>query len=184
VLVPSEAVINTGKRNVVIVDAGNGRFTPIEVAIGRESGEVTEIRGGLAAGQRVVVSGQFLVDSEASLKGALTRIAASGDTAAAGADPHAGHGAGPAAAVATPPTHKAEGVVRSVGEEVLIKHGAIPSAGMGAMTMAFKAPAGGMPKDIAPGTNVKFEFVFTPQGDMQLTSIVPVAAGAATPEKK
>ena len=46
---------------------------------------------------------------------------------------------------------------------------------MGAMTMAFKAPKGGLPKDVKPGTNVKFEFVFTPQGDMQLTSIVPVA---------
>jgi len=188
VLVPSEAVINTGKRNVVIVDAGSGRFTPVEVAVGRESGEATEIRSGLAAGQRVVVSGQFLVDSEASLKGALTRIAASGDTAAAGADPHAGAGAGTgagsAAAVATPPVHKAEGVVRSVGDEVLIKHGAIPSAGMGAMTMAFKAPKGGVPADVAPGTNVKFGFVFTREGDMQLTSIVAVTAGAAAPEKK
>ncbi len=182
VLVPSEAVINTGKRNVVIVDAGNGRFTPVDVAVGRESGDMTEIRSGLVTGQRVVVSGQFLVDSEASLKGALARIAVSGD--AATADPHAGHGAGAAATVATPATHKAEGVVRSVGEEVLIKHGAIPTAGMGAMTMPFKAPKGGVPKEVAPGTNVQFEFVFTPQGDMQLTSIVPVTAGAATPEKK
>ncbi len=184
VLVPSEAVINTGKRNVVIVDAGNGRFTPVEVAVGRESGEVTEIRSGLAAGQRVVVSGQFLVDSEASLKGALTRIAATGDVVAQAADPHAGHRASPQAAVATPPVHKAEGVVRTVGDEVLIKHGAIPTAGMGAMTMAFKAPKGGLPKDVTPGTNVKFEFVFTPQGDMQLTSIVPVAPGAAASDKK
>ena len=184
VLVPSEAVINTGKRNVVIVDAGNGRFAPVEVAIGRESGEVTEIKSGLKAGQRVVVSGQFLVDSEASLKGALTRIGASAESAAAGADAHPGHGSGPAAAVATPPTHKAEGVVRSVGDEVLIKHGAIPSAGMGAMTMAFKAPKDGVPNGVAPGTNVKFEFVFTPQGDMQLTSIVPVTAAASPPDKK
>jgi Cu(I)/Ag(I) efflux system membrane fusion protein len=184
VLVPSEAVINTGRRNVVIVDAGNGRFTPVEVAVGRESGEVTEIRSGLAAGQRVVVSGQFLVDSEASLKGALARIAASGDTPASGADPHAGHGAGVPTPVATAPTHTAEGVVRSVGDEVLIKHGAIPSAGMGAMTMPFKAPQTGMPKDVAVGTSVKFAFVFTPQGDMQLTSIVPVTAGAPAPDKK
>jgi len=184
VLVPSEAVINTGKRNVVIVDAGNGRFNPVEVAVGRESGDVTEIRSGLAAGQRVVVSGQFLVDSEASLKGALTRIAATGDMVAQAADPHAGHRASPEAAAAMPPVHKAEGVVRTVGDEVLIKHGAIPSAGMGAMTMAFKAPKGGLPKDVMPGTNVKFEFVFTPQGDMQLTSIVPVAPGAAASDKK
>ncbi len=40
------------------------------------------------------------------------------------------------------------------------------------MTMAYKAPKGGVPKDVKPGTNVRFEFVVTPQGDMQLTSIV------------
>jgi Cu(I)/Ag(I) efflux system membrane fusion protein len=76
VLVPSEAVISTGKRNVVIVDAGGGRFVPAEVDVGRESGDTTEIRKGLLAGQRIVVSGQFLVDSEASLKGVLARISA------------------------------------------------------------------------------------------------------------
>jgi Cu(I)/Ag(I) efflux system membrane fusion protein len=147
VLVPAEAVIHTGKRSVVIVDSGEGAFAPVEVEVGRESGDLTEIRKGVVAGQRVVVSGQFLVDSEANLKGALTRIAASG-------------------------AHKAEGVVRSVGDEVLIKHGPVPSAGMGAMTMAFKAPKGGIPKNVTVGTNVKFEFVLTPQGEMHLTSIV------------
>ena len=163
VLVPTEAVISTGKRMVVVVDAGDGRFVPVDVEVGRESGDVTEIRKGLSVGQRVVVSGQFLIDSEASLKGALAKISADSDKVAqAGA---------PKVAV-----HKAEGVVRSVGADVLIKHGAIPTAGMGAMTMAFKAPEGGVPKDIKEGTAVAFEFVFTPQGDMQLTSIVPAAA--------
>jgi Cu(I)/Ag(I) efflux system membrane fusion protein len=73
--------------------------------------------------------------------------------------------------------HKAEGVVRSVGDEIVIKHGPIPTMGMGAMTMAYKAPKGGLPRNVIPGTNVKFEFVMTPQGEMQLTSIVP-AGGA------
>jgi len=50
--------------------------------------------------------------------------------------------------------------------------------------MAFKAPKGGLPKDVVPGTSVKFEFVFTPQGDLQLTSIVPVTAGADSSDKK
>jgi len=76
VLVPSEAVISTGRRTVVIVDDGQGHFTPVVVEVGREAGDVTEIRSGLAAGQRIVVSGQFLVDSEASLKAALARISA------------------------------------------------------------------------------------------------------------
>jgi membrane fusion protein, copper/silver efflux system len=182
VLVPSEAVIRTGKRNVVIVDAGDGRFVPADVDVGRESGDMTEIRKGILAGQHVVVSGQFLVDSEASLKGALARISSSSDIVAqaGSADPHAAP-APPAAAGPAQVNHKAEGVVRSVGDEVLIKHGAIPSAGMGAMTMAFKAPKGGVPKNIKEGTAVSFAFVFTPQGDMQLTSIVPAAPAA---EKK
>ena len=177
VIVPAEAVIRTGKRNVVIVDAGQGKFEPVDVEVGRESGDLAEIRGGLAVGQRVVVSGQFLVDSEANLKGALTRIAASGDAVAQSADPHAGHASPKAPAAPAAQVHKAEGVVRSVGAEVLIKHGAIPTAGMGAMTMAFKAPPGGVPGNVKEGTSVRFEFVLTPQGDMALTSIVPITPG-------
>jgi Cu(I)/Ag(I) efflux system membrane fusion protein len=180
-LVPAEAVIETGKRSVVIVAAGEGRFLPVDVVLGRQSGDLVEIRKGLSVGQRVVVSGQFLIDSEASLKGALARISTAdqepGPTTAQAADPHAGHtmAAAPATADAA---HKAEGVVRSLGDEVLIKHGAIPTAGMGAMTMAFKAPKAGLPKDVKVGTNVRFEFVLTPQGDMQLTSIAPGGDGA------
>jgi len=82
VLVPAEAVIETGKRSVVIVASGEGRFLPVDVEVGRHSGDLVEIRKGLAAGQRVVVSGQFLIDSEASLKGALSRMPAEEGTAA------------------------------------------------------------------------------------------------------
>jgi Cu(I)/Ag(I) efflux system membrane fusion protein len=71
--VPSEAVIRTGKRNIVMVAGGEGRFKPVEVELGMESGGRSEIRKGLAEGDRVVASGQFLVDSEASLKGVELR---------------------------------------------------------------------------------------------------------------
>jgi Cu(I)/Ag(I) efflux system membrane fusion protein len=73
-LVPSEAVIQTGKRSVVIIAQGDGRFAPANVEIGLDSNGQTEIRNGLAVGQKVVVSGQFLVDSEASLRGTVTRM--------------------------------------------------------------------------------------------------------------
>jgi Cu(I)/Ag(I) efflux system membrane fusion protein len=73
-LVPAEAVIQTGKRSVVIVAQEDGRFTPVDVETGIEAEGRTEIRKGLAAGQKVVVSGQFLIDSEASLKAATTRM--------------------------------------------------------------------------------------------------------------
>jgi membrane fusion protein, copper/silver efflux system len=73
-LIPAEAVIQTGKRAVVMVAEENGKFSPVEIEVGMESGGQTEVRRGLVAGQRVVVSSQFLIDSEASLKGIETRL--------------------------------------------------------------------------------------------------------------
>ncbi len=73
VLVPSEAVIRTGTRTIVMLATGNGRYRPAEVRTGREGGGKTEILAGLAAGERVVASGQFLLDSEASLTGIAVR---------------------------------------------------------------------------------------------------------------
>ena len=73
-LVPSEAVIETGTRRVVILAEGAGSFRPVNVETGSEGDGHTEIRSGLTAGQTVVVSGQFLLDSEASLKGTEERL--------------------------------------------------------------------------------------------------------------
>jgi Cu(I)/Ag(I) efflux system membrane fusion protein len=73
-LVPSEAVIQTGTRSVVILALGGGKFQPVDVELGGESNGQTEIRKGLAAGQNIVLSGQFLLDSEASLKGTTARM--------------------------------------------------------------------------------------------------------------
>ncbi|MFA6125375.1 MAG: efflux RND transporter periplasmic adaptor subunit [Sphingomonas sp.] len=72
-LVPSEAVIRTGKRTLVMLADGKGRFRPAEVRIGREASGQTEILAGLVAGEKVVASGQFLLDSEASLTGIAAR---------------------------------------------------------------------------------------------------------------
>ncbi len=91
-LIPTEAVIQTGKRTVVMLSEDNGRFRPVDVEIGIESGGQTEIKRGLQAGQRVVVSSQFLIDSEASLKGVEARlnvepIPAATNAAASGSKP-------------------------------------------------------------------------------------------------
>ena len=73
-IVPSEAVIETGTRRVVMLAEGGGRFRPVNVETGAQGGGQTEIRSGLSAGQKVVVSGQFLIDSEASLKATEARL--------------------------------------------------------------------------------------------------------------
>jgi len=73
-VIPSEAVIRSGTRNLVIVALEGNRFQPVEVATGRDIGDRTTILKGLSAGQQVVTSGQFLIDSEASLKGVIARM--------------------------------------------------------------------------------------------------------------
>lgn len=72
-LVPSEAVIRTGTRTIVMLAMGDGRYHPAEIRTGREGGGQTEILEGLAIGEKVVASGQFLLDSEASLTGIAVR---------------------------------------------------------------------------------------------------------------
>ena len=76
VVVPSEAVIATGRRHVVIVAQGRGSFRAQEVRVGIEADGRSEILDGIADGEEVVLSGQFLIDSEASLTGALSRLGA------------------------------------------------------------------------------------------------------------
>jgi Cu(I)/Ag(I) efflux system membrane fusion protein len=77
-LVPTEAIIATGTRNVVIVDTGQGKFRAQEVRTGAEANGKTAVLEGLHEGDSVLLSGQFLIDSEASLSGALKRL--QGDT--------------------------------------------------------------------------------------------------------
>jgi Cu(I)/Ag(I) efflux system membrane fusion protein len=82
-LIPTEALIQTGQRSLVMLAEAGGHFTPVAVEAGLESGGQTEIRRGLKLGQRVVVSSQFLIDSEASLKGVEARLNAQGDAGGA-----------------------------------------------------------------------------------------------------
>jgi Cu(I)/Ag(I) efflux system membrane fusion protein len=73
-LVPDEALISTGVQNRVILDLGGGRMAPRAVRIGHSAGGYTEVLAGLEGGERVVTSGQFLIDSEADLDGVLQRL--------------------------------------------------------------------------------------------------------------
>ena len=73
-LVPTEALISTGIESRVIVSTRDGQFEPVVVRVGASSDGLTEILAGLNGGEHVVTSGQFLIDSEASLSGALERL--------------------------------------------------------------------------------------------------------------
>jgi len=88
-LIPQEALIRTGRSERVMVALGDGRFVAREVRSGAESGDDIEILDGLADGEMIVVSGQFMLDSESQVRSSLRRY---GDAPAGDATGHAGHG--------------------------------------------------------------------------------------------
>lgn len=72
--VPESAVIDAGKRQVVILDKGEGRFQPREIKVGRRGEGFAEITSGIAEGDRVVTTANFLIDAESNLKAALQSL--------------------------------------------------------------------------------------------------------------
>jgi Cu(I)/Ag(I) efflux system membrane fusion protein len=81
-VVPTEAIVNTGQHTYVFLARAGGLFEPRMVTVGHEAGERVEILKGLAAGDTVVASASFLIDSESRLKAAISGM---------GAQPSAGH---------------------------------------------------------------------------------------------
>ncbi|MFW5332044.1 efflux RND transporter periplasmic adaptor subunit [Hydrogenophaga sp. ZJX-1] len=167
-LLPSDAVIHTGQRSVVMLAEGEGRFSPVEVRTGREAGDQTEILQGLQVGQKVVRSGQFLIDSEASLNGLLARLSPTPEAAAE------------KPAASPPTTHQTDALVEAVdGDTVTLQHPAIPALKWPAMAMDFQLPpADQRPKGLSAGSAVRIEFEMR-DGDLpQITRIESAATGA------
>ncbi|TAJ23265.1 MAG: efflux RND transporter periplasmic adaptor subunit [Rugosibacter sp.] len=155
-LVPTEAIIQTGKRTVAMLAEENGRFRPVDVEIGIESDGQTEIKRGLQAGQRVVVSSQFLIDSEASLKGIEARLNVEPKPTAAN----------------TAPRYNGTAKIEAISHDTMtLSHGPIAALNWGAMTMEFKLPKGGMPRGMEAGDRVDFEFYMDAESLPQLTRV-------------
>ena len=177
--VPAEAIIQTGRRTVVLLAEEGGYFRPVEVEAGLESGGQTEIRRGLSVGQRVVVSAQFLIDSEASLKGVEARLNAAPAPEAASAKA--------SAAMASATRHQGQASVDSIAPDALtLSHAPIASMKWGPMTMDFKTPTPqALPPGLKAGDRVEFEFYMDEGGLPQLTRVSPLApSGGAAGSKK
>jgi membrane fusion protein, copper/silver efflux system len=183
-LVPSEAVIVTGERSVVIVAGEGGSFDVVSVTTGVDQDGRTPILSGLKEGQPIVLSGQFLIDSEASLTATVNRLQAAGATggsATTGMDMDA-----PASGSAAPQParHLAQGVITALtAQQITISHGPVPSLQWPAMTMGFKAPMQGAPKDLKVGDHVSFSFSALEDGSFQIDAITPNGA-SGTPERQ
>ncbi len=166
VVVPSSAIIDDGERRVVLIALGEGRFKPQPVKLGQRGEDVVEVLDGVAAGDRVVVSANFLIDSESQLKAALSNLV----------EPEAGD-----QAQASPTRYEADGTLDAVDAEagsVTMTHGEIPALSWPAMTMDFLIADPALVKDIVPGTRVRFVFEAGEPGEYIVTGIEPVAGGA------
>lgn len=154
--IPQQALIRTGNSQRVIVARGEGRFEAVEVEPGIESGERIEIVSGLKENDTVVVSAQFLIDSEASLKASLRRMT----------EPE----------TAEPAPIWAEGVVNAVQSEppkVNLSHEPIPEIGWPEMTMDFQVDDTVSLDELKPGMKVRFELREETEGSYVITAIEP-----------
>jgi Cu(I)/Ag(I) efflux system membrane fusion protein len=165
--VPTEAVIQTGTRIVVIVFEGE-RFRAATVQTGAERGGRTEVISGLKEGEKVVASGQFLIDSEASLRGMLSRL-------------EGGAEAKPAAAQATDGTHKGLAKVTAVDAakgRIELDHEPIAALKWPKMTMEFAVEDKAALAKLKAGDLVEFEVRGKPDpaGDFVIQRIAPRSA--------
>jgi Cu(I)/Ag(I) efflux system membrane fusion protein len=177
-VVPSEAVIVTGERSAVIVAREGGGFDVADVTAGIEADGKTVILSGLREGQSIVLSGQFLIDSEASLKSTVSRLTAVAESSAPTQDAPSETRADARA------LHLTEGTVTAITPEAItIAHQPVPSLEWGAMTMPFAPPARGLPPELRVGDRVSFSFAPTAQGGFQIDGIT-MLDGANAAERK
>lgn len=158
--IPREALIRGARFDRVVVSLGDGNFMVREVISGIESGEWVEITSGLEAGDEVVTSAQFLIDSEASLAGSIQRLDASGTM---GTESNGG-------------VVFASGIVEAIDIEakrIRVSHGPIEDLGWTAMTMEFDVLPAIDLAQVQVGQNIRFSLRPSEVGDYEINFIHP-----------
>ncbi|MHC8299441.1 efflux RND transporter periplasmic adaptor subunit [Pseudomonas sp. ZS1P83] len=146
--VPSEAVIRTGRSALVMLAEDAGRYRPMKVQLGQESDGKTVILKGLEEGQKVVTSGQFLLDSEASLKGIVASTEEKSPPSAAASG-----------------FHEADGQIVEISDkEVTLAHGPFKTLGMPGMTMTFPLANPALMQGLKAGDKVRVAVIQTDDG--------------------
>jgi Cu(I)/Ag(I) efflux system membrane fusion protein len=160
--VPASAVIDSGTRQVVLLQKGEGRFEPREVKLGARSDDYVEVREGVSAGETVVVAANFLIDAESNLKAALGGFGGVGSAAADA----------PVAPKAV--SHHAEGTLDAIDAKagtVTLTHGPVASLKWPGMTMEFALANPALVEKLKPGARVAVEFVERQPGEWVITKI-------------
>ena len=168
--VPSSAVIDSGTRQIVLVQLAPGRFDPRVVKLGSHGKNYVEVLEGVAAGEEVVISANFLIDAESNLKAALS-----------GLDGHVG--SAPASGQKQPGIsqqqdttvigHRVQGTLNAVNADgtASITHGPVETLNWPGMTMDFALANSALMADIEPGTAISFEIVERKPGEWVITKV-------------
>jgi len=156
VTVPNSAVIDSGSKQVIIVQLGEGRFEPRVVRLGQRGSEFVQVLEGIKEGEMVVSSANFLIDAESNLKAAL--------------------GGMQKAEAAKPATvgHQAVGKLNSIDATagtVSISHEPVASLKWPAMKMDFVLANPALVNGVKPGSAIDFEFVERHPGEWVITSL-------------
>ncbi len=170
VTVPNSAVIDSGTRQLVLVQVGEGRFEPREVRLGRRASNEVEVLEGVRSGESVVVSANFLIDAESNLKAAVSGFGQAGR----GASTDPGQKQSSEMPKAATTGHRAEGAIETIDLKsgtVEISHGPVPSLKWPAMSMEFAVANGGLLQGYKLGDMVAFEFVERKPGEWVVTAM-------------
>jgi Cu(I)/Ag(I) efflux system membrane fusion protein/cobalt-zinc-cadmium efflux system membrane fusion protein len=176
--VPTSAVIDSGTRQIILVQVQEGRFDPREVKLGARSDDRIEVLEGVRDGEMVVVAANFLIDAESNLKAAIGGLGHSGHGAAAS------KGGSAESKTTASVGHRAEGKIEDIDTKsgsLTIAHGPVSTLKWPAMTMEFKVANSSLLSGLKPGMSLSFEFVERGQGEWIITAIKPVTASAANP---
>jgi Cu/Ag efflux protein CusF len=168
VTVPVSAVIDSGTRQIVLVQLKEGRYEPREVKLGARGDSYVEVLKGVQEGEQVVVAANFLIDAESNLKAAVGGFASAPEAGVSHAP-----GASSEQSVAKGTGHHAEGKVEEIDSKtgtVSLAHGPIASLKWPAMTMEFKVANEALLKTLKPGAKVAVEFVERAPGEWVITS--------------
>ena len=171
VTVPSEAVIRTGRRALVYVVDAPGRYRPVEVELGAEVDGRVAVLKGVEAGQQVVASGQFLIDSEASLQGLTARAPAEAAATTAAA---ASAQQGPTGEFTTRGR-----VIELDAAAITLEHEAVPALKWPAMTMPFQLARPDLARGVKAGDAVRFRF--RQKGDEHVVTAIDREPAATDP---
>ena len=181
--VPESAVLDTGTRQTVLVQRGEGAFEPRPVKLGMHADGYIEVLDGIKAGESVVVSANFLIDAESNLKAALSGFGQSGQDTKLGEKEQAK----PGAPTAAPATHRGEGSIESVDSAratVTLAHGPIASLKWPAMTMDFRVKDPALLRTMKPGQKIAFDLIEEPAGEYVIVRVQPAGASPAAGDHK